>query len=113
MFTVTLNGKTHQVDYVRAIALREIGPVMETIRKMEAEKDYLPSGEALDKMVKWFCLFLGGQIKSDEIYQHYPADRLIYDIALGAVACQAATTEVLRAFPTQAAMKPQEKEAAL
>lgn len=109
MFTVTLNGKTHQVDYVRAIALRELKKPLEIVRKME-DKDAALDADEMDVLVKWFSLFLGGEINADEIYRHYPADRLTYDISLAALSCQMRITEALKDFPTRAAMRPQATE---
>lgn len=57
--------------------------------------------EALDVMVKWFCILFGNQFTPDEMYDHYPADRLMHDIALALMAVQTQTTEVLDGFPTK------------
>ncbi|MBR2601153.1 MAG: hypothetical protein IKE08_00520, partial [Clostridia bacterium] len=56
--------------------------------------------DALDTMVKWFCILFGNQFTPDEVYDHYPADRLMHDIALALMAVQTQTTEVLDSFPT-------------
>jgi len=42
----------------------------------------------------------GNQFSPDEVYDHYPADRLMHDIALALMAVQTQTTEVLASFPT-------------
>ena len=55
---------------------------------------------ALDTMVKWFCILFGNQFTPDEVYDNYPADRLMHDIALALMAVQTQTTEVLDTFPT-------------
>ena len=39
----------------------------------------------------------------DELYDGYPADRLMHDIALALMAVQTQTTEVLDSFPTKPA----------
>ena len=57
--------------------------------------------EALDTMVKWFCILFGNQFTPDEMYDYYPADRLMHDIALAIMAVQTQTTEVLDSFPTK------------
>ena len=106
MFSMTLNGKKYQVDYVRAIALREIKKPLDIVRRLE-DKDTILTEEEMDVLVKWFCLFLGGEIDASEIYQHYPADRLTYDISLAAMSCQMRITEALKDFPTRAATRPQ------
>ena len=56
--------------------------------------------DALDTMVKWFCILFGNQFTPDEVYDKYPADRLMHDIALALMAVQTQTTEVLDTFPT-------------
>ena len=56
--------------------------------------------EALDTMVKWFCILFNNQFTPDEVYDNYPADRLMHDIALALMAVQTQTTEVLDSFPT-------------
>ena len=64
--------------------------------------------DALDTMVKWFCILFGNQFTPDEIYDHYPADRLMHDIALALMAVQTQTTEVLDDFPTMPVVKEAE-----
>ena len=105
MFTVTLNQKTYQVDYVRAKALREMGGPLEIMRKMREEK-YYPDGDALDTLVKWFCIFCGNQFSAEEMLEDYPADRLLIDIFSAVSHCQGGVTEVLSRFPTQAEARP-------
>ena len=53
-------------------------------------------------LVKWFCVLFGNQFKPDDVYDHYPADRLMVDIPIALMAMQTATTEALSEFP----MKP-------
>lgn len=112
MITCTLNGKEYHVDFISGRALREIGEaedmcqkiarVTEAATKGEALPDKLPDmQEALDVMVKWFCLVFGRQFTPDEVYDYYPVDRLMHDIVLTLLAVQAQTTEVLSRFPTQ------------
>ena len=66
----------------------------------EEEKISVP--DALDVLVKWFCVLFGNQFTPDEVYDHYPADRLMVDIPVALMAVQTATTEALSEFP----MKP-------
>lgn len=112
MITCTLNGKEYHVDFISGRALREIGEaedmyqkiarVAEAATKGEALPGELPDmQEALDVMVKWFCLVFGRQFTPDEVYDYYPVDRLMHDIVLTLLAVQAQTTEVLNRFPTQ------------
>ena len=51
-------------------------------------------------MIKWFCVLFNNQFAPDEVYDNYPADRLMHDIALTLMAVQTQTTEVLDSFPT-------------
>ena len=47
-----------------------------------------------------FCILFNNQFTPDEVYDNYPADRLMHDIALALMAVQTQTTEVLDSFPT-------------
>ena len=59
--------------------------------------------EALDVMVRWFCILFGNQFTPDDVLDGYPVDRLMHDIALALMAVQTQTTEILDTFPTKAA----------
>ena len=65
--------------------------------------------DALDTMVKWFCILFNNQFTPDEVYDNYPADRLMHDIALALMATQTETTEVLDTFPTIPAVQEAEQ----
>ena len=112
MVTCTLGGKKYSVDFISGRALREMEPASKMYGKLVAlskaavegqdvsdEKLTIP--EALDTMVKWFCILFGNQFTPDEMYDYYPADRLMHDIALAIMAVQTQTTEVLDSFPTK------------
>ena len=112
MVTCTLGEKKYSVDFVSGRALREMEPASKMYGKLVAlskaavegqdvsdEKLTIP--EALDTMVKWFCILFGNQFSVDDVYDHYPADRLMHDIALAIMAVQTQTTEVLDSFPTK------------
>ena len=114
MVTCTLGEKKYSVDFVSGRALREMEPASKMYGKLVAlskaavegqdvsdEKLTIP--EALDTMVKWFCILFGNQFTPDEMYDYYPADRLMHDIALALMAVQAQTTDVLSEFPTKGA----------
>ena len=88
MVTCTLREKKYSVDFVSGRALREMEPASKMYGKLVAlskaavegqdvsdEKLTIP--EALDTMVKWFCILFGGQFSPDDVYDHYPADRLM------------------------------------
>lgn len=110
MFHITINEKKISIPFVRAKALREIAPAMEIVSRLEKEEGAILSADEMDKLVKWFCIFANDEITMDEIYTHYPSDRLLPDIFLAAFAVQRRVTEMLRDFPTQAAKRPQMME---
>ena len=62
--------------------------------------------DAMDVMIRWFCLLFGNQFTSDDVLDGYPVDRLMHDIALALMAVQTQTTEILSEFPTKAATEP-------
>ena len=59
--------------------------------------------DAMDVMIRWFCLLFGNQFSPDDVLDGYPVDRLMHDIALALMAVQTQTTEILSQFPTKAA----------
>ena len=112
MVTCTLGEKKYSVDFVSGRALREMEPASKMYGKLVALSKAAVEGkdvsyekltvqEALDTMVKWFCILFGNQFHPDHVYDLYPADRLMHDIALAIMAVQSQTTEVLDAFPTK------------
>ena len=111
MITCKLGEKTYTVDFISGRALREMEPASRMYGNLvriskDATEGKDVSGEtitiagALDTMVKWFSVLFNNQFTPDEIYDHYPADRLMHDIALALMAVQTQTTEVLDSFPT-------------
>ena len=103
MLQVTLGEKTYTVEYVSALALREIGRPMEIIRRRDGEEQPGDFGKDLDTLVNWFCVLFGRQFQPSEVYETYPADRLIPDITLAVLAVSNRVTAVLSTFPTKAA----------
>ena len=114
MITSTLGDKKDSVDYISGRALREMGPAGKMYARLvklagdatdgkDVSDEKLTIPEALDVLVKWFCILFNNQFSPDDVYDHYPVDRLIHDIALAIMAVQTQTTEVLDAFPTMAA----------
>lgn len=115
MISCTLNGKKYTVDFVSGRALREMEPAAQMYGRIVAisnaalkgevpeEAKNLSIGEALDVMIRWFCLLFGNQFTPDDVLDYYPVDRMMHDIALALMAVQAQTTEVLDEFPTKAA----------
>ena len=121
MISCTLNEKKYTVDFVSGRALREMEPaaqmygrivaISNTALKGEVPEDAknLSIGEALDVMIRWFCLLFGNQFTPDDVLDYYPVDRMMHDIALALMAVQTQTTEILDEFPTKAA-KTEEAE---
>lgn len=121
MISCTLNGKKYAVDFVSGRALREMEPaaqmygrivaISKAALKGEVPEDAknLSIGEALDVMIRWFCLLFGNQFSPDDVLDYYPVDRMMHDIALALMAVQTQTTEILDEFPTKAA-KTEEAE---
>ena len=118
MISCTLNGKKYTVDFVSGRALREMEPAAQMYGRIVAisnaalkgevpeDAKNLSIGEALDVMIRWFCLLFGNQFGPDDVLDGYPVDRLMHDIALALMAVQTQTTEILSEFPTKAAKEP-------
>ena len=115
MITCTLGEKKYSVDFVSGRALREIEPAMKMYTRISAiseaavkgkaieNSDNLTIPDALDVMIRWFCLLFGNQFTPDDVLDNYPVDRLMHDIVIALFAVQAQTTDVLSTFPTTAA----------
>jgi len=114
MITCTLGDRKYAVDFVTGRALREMEPAMrmygtisrislDVIEGKDVSGEKISVPEALDVMVVWFCLLFGNQFTPDEVYDKYPADRLVHDIALSLIAVQNQMTAVLTEFPTNPA----------
>ena len=118
MISCTLNGKKYTVDFVSGRALREMEPAAQMYGRIVAisnaalkgevpeDAKNLSIGEALDVMIRWFCLLFGNQFSPDDVLDYYPVDRMMHDIALALMAVQTQTTEILDEFPTKAAKEP-------
>ena len=121
MISCTLNAKKYTVDFVSGRALREMEPAAQMYGRIVAisnaalkgevpeDAKNLSIGEALDVMIRWFCLLFGTQFTPDDVLDYYPVDRMMHDIALALMAVQTQTTEILDEFPTKAA-KTEEAE---
>ena len=115
MITCTLGKQKYTVDFISGRALREMEPAAKmyskivTISNAAVKGDHIPDGEqveiaeAMDTMIRWFCILFGNQFTPDEVLDGYPVDRLMHDIALALMAVQTQTTEILSEFPTKAA----------
>ena len=123
MITCKLGDKNYCVDFISGRALRELEPAAKMYARIVAisnaaangeeipESDTLTISDAMDVMVKWFCLVFNNQFKPDELLDNYPVDRLMHDIALTLMAVQSQTTSILSEFPTKAALVEKTAEA--
>ena len=75
------------------------------------EDEDLNIPEAMDVLIRWFCLLFQNQFTADDVLDNYPVDRLMHDIVLALFAVQAQTTEILSDFPTTAAKEAQKTPA--
>ncbi len=122
MITCTLGLQKYTVDFISGRALREMEPAAKlysrivTISNAAVKGDPVPEGEqveiaeAMDIMIRWFCILFGNQFTPDDVLDGYPVDRLMHDIALALMAVQTQTTEILSEFPTKAAETREMKE---
>ncbi len=120
MITCKLGEKTYSVDFVTGRALREIEPAAKMYAKMnvlakKAENDEelteyeknISTAVAMDTMVRWFCILFQNQFTPADVYDNYPVDRLMHDVAWALLAVQAQTTDVLKEFPTPPTASPE------
>ena len=118
MISCELNGKKYTMDFVTGRPLREIDDAANMYRRLiqitaaaaegkDVSGETLTVREAMDVMVKWFCLLFGNQFTPDDMYDYYPADCIMRDVSTAIMAVQSQTTEVLSEFPMKpAAEKP-------
>ena len=118
MITCTLKDTKYAVDFISGRALREMEPAAKMYAKIVALSNAAAKGEeipqeqqisvtdAMDVMIRWFCLLFGNQFGPADVLDGYPVDRLMHDIALALMAVQTQTTEILSQFPTKAAKEP-------
>ena len=124
MITCTLRDKKYSVDFISGRALREMEPAAQMYAKIvhlselaakgkEVPKDAkFTIADAMDVMIRWFCILFQSQFTPDDVLDNYPVDRLMHDIALALMAVQTQTTDVLSDFPTKAAEATPQTEAA-
>ncbi len=97
MITCTLGEKKYTVDFVSGRALREMEPASKMYGRLvrlsqdategkDVSQEQLTVTDALDTMVKWFCILFNNQFTRMKVYDNYPADRLMHDIALALMA---------------------------
>ena len=114
MIRCKLGEKTYSVDYISGRALREIEPAFKMYGKIAEISDKAIRGEnldneadftipnAMDVMVRWFCVLFNNQFTPDDVYDSYPVDNLMRDIVTALLAVQSQTTDVLSDFPMPA-----------
>ena len=115
MITCTLGEKKYSIDFVSGRALREMGPAAKMhahitgLAKNALEGNAVPDEtsveDAMDVLVRWFCILFSNQFSPDDVFDHYPVDRLIHDITFAMMAVQAQATSVLSEFPIPAAQE--------
>ena len=114
MISCELNGKKYTMDFVTGRALREIDDAANMYLRLaqitqdaavgkDMSGETLTVREAMDVMVKWFCLLFNNQFSPDDMYDYYPADRIMHDVSTAIMAVQTQTTNVLSEFPTKPA----------
>ena len=101
MITCTLRGKKYSIDFVSGRALRELEPAALMYAKVVRLSELAAKGqpisddakftisEAMDTMIRWFCILFQNQFTPDDVLDNYPVDRLMHDIALALMAVQA------------------------
>jgi hypothetical protein len=120
MITCTLGEKKYSVDFVSGRAMREMEPASKMYGKLvrmsqdavegkDVSQGQMTIQDSMDTMVRWFCVLFGNQFTPDDVYDHYPSDRLMHDIALALMAVQTQTTEVLDTFPTTPVVEEAER----
>ena len=89
MITCTLKDKKYAVDFISGRALREMEPAAKMYAKIVALSNAAVKGEeipqdqqisvtdAMDVMIRWFCLLFGNQFSLDDVLDGYPVDRLM------------------------------------
>ena len=117
MITCTLGEKRYTVDFVTGRALREMEPASKMYAKVVQFAQAAVSGaevptdakftipEAMDTMIRWFCLLFKNQFTPDELLDNYPSDQIMHDIAFALMAVQTQTTGVLADFPMKGAQE--------
>ncbi len=113
MINCTLRDKRYSIDFVSGRALRELEPAAKMYAKVVHLSELAAKGEAvsedakftiaeaMDTMIRWFCILFQNQFSPDDVLDNYPVDRLMHDIALALMAVQAQATDVLSDFPTK------------
>ena len=106
MISCTLNNQKYSIDFVSGRALREMEPAAKMYGRIVALSNAALKGEtsadagelsiadAMDVMIRWFCVLFGNQFTPDDVLDYYPVDRLMHDIALALMSVQTQTTSI-------------------
>lgn len=105
MFKVELAGKTYKIEKVTAKTLRDIGAAQAVFKRWTEAPESADMKRDMDVLVAWFCTLCGNQFTPDDVYDNYPADRIITDIGLALAAVNAQVTSVLESFPSSGETK--------
>lgn len=114
MISCKLGDKEYFVETVTARVLREMQPALEAYGQINAAvnaaakgekppENQLGMAEAMDRMIRWFCILFRNQFTPDMVLDLYPVDRIMHDMLLAIMAVNTGTSEVLSEFPTKAA----------
>ena len=103
MITCTLNGRKYSVDFITGRALREMEPAAKMYSRIVAlsnaalkgelpeEAKELSIPEAMDEMIRWFCILFGNQhvVRRELVAEQdaEPADHLVHGIRNGQFLC--------------------------
>lgn len=107
MYSIKLGDKEYRTEIIPTRALLEIDEARELYLKMAGMAEDDPDAPttfkaAVEAMVKWFVVFFGNQFTADDIYDHYPGDRIVGDVARAMSAALGDVNRELQAFPTGA-----------
>ena len=84
MITCTLNNQKYTIDFVSGRALREMEPAAKMYGRIVALSNAALKGEtpsdagelsiadAMDVMIRWFCILFGNQFNPDDVLDYAP-----------------------------------------
>ena len=99
MLQVTLGEKVYRVNYAKAIVLRALEEPMKILERPDSGSLEEACARDLDALVNWFCLLFENQFTASDVYEFYPTDRLLHDIAIAVYAVKSHVSQALPPFP--------------
>lgn len=107
MYSIQLGAKEYRVDRIPTRALMEIDEARGLYLRMAGMVEDDPEApttfkRAVQVMVEWLVLFFGNQFTADDVYDNYPANKIVEDVARAMAAALGDVDEELKAFPTGA-----------